>query len=842
MATQYRCDNQARRRAVLDARDADDRPILNGIDYLEVEPDQRTLVVFFLHPLPGQADGVPAAPALAPANVRVEGGVRVTGIRVTGAEANDRQLTVTVSQIGDFSTYRLRVVASQNGDSPPPGFDPQLSAVDFSFKVECPSEFDCAPEDDCPPGPLSDPPIDYLARDYASFRRLMLDRLAVTLPGWQERNPADQVVAVIETLAYAADYLSYYQDAAATEAYLGTARRRVSVRRHARLLDYHMHDGANARAWVALEAGPAAEGALLPGPDPAANRAGALLLTKTSLPRGAISADQLARVRSEAPLCFETMHDITLHQAHNELRFYTWGDDRCCLPRGATRATLRDDAGARLLLRRGDVLILEEVRGAESGQPADADPTHRHAVRLTSAAPEARLEPDAQGQLRRVPGSPETDPLNGQPIVEIAWDAADALPFPLCLWEVEDDEIPGDKQPVAVARGNVVLADHGQTIDEPLVLVAGPRRAHARLESGPIARQCYALDRQGQRVLLDASAPAAGAISTDLGSALPAVLLRQNSELGPAWLPRRDLLNSGRFAREFVVEAEDDGRATLRFGDGVAGQRPSGSLTAFYRVGNGTPGNVGAGAIAHVVGVAGVTDVRNPLPARGGTSPEPVEQVRLYAPQAFRRQERAVTEADYAAVAQRHPEVARAVATRRWTGSWHTMFLTVDRRRGLLVDPDFEDDLRAFLERFRLAGHDLEIDGPRFVPLDIALSVCVKSGYFRSSVKAALLDRFSSRDLPGGARGFFHPDNWTFGQPVYLSQIIAAAMQIPGVQWVDADGAPPKPNRFRRWGQPAHGEIAAGQIGFGRLEIARLDNDPNAPENGRLDFLMQGGL
>jgi hypothetical protein len=46
------------------------------------------------------------------------------------------------------------------------------------------------------------------------------------------------------------DYLSYYQDAIATEAYLGTARQRVSVRRHARLLDYAMHDGCNARVWV----------------------------------------------------------------------------------------------------------------------------------------------------------------------------------------------------------------------------------------------------------------------------------------------------------------------------------------------------------------------------------------------------------------------------------------------------------------------------------------------------------------------------------------------------------------------------------------------------------------
>ena len=73
------------------------------------------------------------------------------------------------------------------------------------------------------------------------------------MPQWQERNPADLGVALVELLAYVGDHLSYQQDAVATEAYLGTARRRVSVRRHARLVDYPMHDGCNARAWVQVQ-------------------------------------------------------------------------------------------------------------------------------------------------------------------------------------------------------------------------------------------------------------------------------------------------------------------------------------------------------------------------------------------------------------------------------------------------------------------------------------------------------------------------------------------------------------------------------------------------------------
>ena len=75
-----------------------------------------------------------------------------------------------------------------------------------------------------PPEPTRpDPDINYLARDYASFRQLILDRLAQIMPGWQERHAADLGITLVEMLAYAGDRLSYYQDAVATEAYLETA-------------------------------------------------------------------------------------------------------------------------------------------------------------------------------------------------------------------------------------------------------------------------------------------------------------------------------------------------------------------------------------------------------------------------------------------------------------------------------------------------------------------------------------------------------------------------------------------------------------------------------------------
>src|SRR5580765_5188939 len=97
------------------------------------------------------------------------------------------------------------------------------------------------------------PHIDYQARDFAGFQQLLLDHMSVLVPGWTERGAADQGNALIDLLAYAADYMAYYQDAVATEMYLGTARLRRSVRRHAQLLDYDLHEGCNARVWAHIQ-------------------------------------------------------------------------------------------------------------------------------------------------------------------------------------------------------------------------------------------------------------------------------------------------------------------------------------------------------------------------------------------------------------------------------------------------------------------------------------------------------------------------------------------------------------------------------------------------------------
>ena len=832
MRTQYYCQFEGRRAKL---REAASPHLLNGIDYLEVEEGEKQLKVHFVHSL----DLVPFAP-LTRENLEVRGGERIRDPKVVGdVRASGNVLTVEVDAPGDFSTYVLRLVASRTEDSPPAQIDPALSEVRFSFKADCPSDFDCRPALECPVEEAKAPPIDYLAKDYASFRRLMLDRIAVLVPRWNERNPADVLVALTELIAHRGDELSYFQDAVAGEAYLGTARKRVSIRRHCRLLDYPFHDGRNARAWVAIEIDEGADGRMVPGPRPDARTPGALFITKGDGETGAIVSEKRAALAlNEGVEPFEAMHDLALYSAHNEIRFHTWSDEVCCLPKGATAAFLRDDDPPRLRLRRGDVLVFEEKKNPANDVEADADRTRRYAVRLTRVGPDVRtMSP---------PETAAVDEVTGVPVVEIEWGAEDALPFSFQVSSRVDGRLIED---VSVARGNVVLADHGLTPlsqgtgdnYEELDEVPANGRYRPTLERGPLTQQAYVLrGRDRAPVLVDEDASAAAAFAQEPIEIRPALDLRARGDA--RWAARNDLLASGRFDAEFVAETLDDGKVQLRFGDDVHARRPSrsDSFTAVYRTGNGLAGNVGSDSIAHLVVTSdlrwaekGVTKIRNPLAAAGGADPHPIRQAKLYAPAAFRRQERAVTAADYAATAERHPEVQRAVATRRWTGSWHTMFVTVDRRAGQPVDAGFEAKLRAFLERFRLAGHDVEIESPRFVSLDIALGICTQPGYFPADVKQELAKAFGSRVSAGGGRGLFHPDNFTFGDAVYLSRIVARAVEVPGVARV-------LPLRFQRWGNVPADELEKGAIPMGRLEIARLDSDPNAPENGRIEFEMLG--
>jgi predicted phage baseplate assembly protein len=438
----------------------------NGIDSVRPHADGRTLEVTLLHRWPS----VPATPPFEPDAIEMWGRhvpqvADVTEFR--NDDARGGMFTIRLQSPLEAGGYTLRFRRR------PPGFDSRLLTARFIYPPPASgSEDDCAtpecpPRVDRPPTPV----IDYLAKDYATFRALMLDRLSQTLPEWTERRPMDLGVTLVEALAYVADHLSYFQDAVATEAYLETARRRVSVRRHVRLVDYAMHDGCAARVWmfVKVYAPTRAEGIVFyTEPDRPAGRADRAMRTPSDLERAA----DPSRIPFQPILeSFRPGADEKHRQFYkslNEIEFYTWGDGECCLPKGATSASLvfhpdwKKDSGQTPCP--GDLLLLEEVRGPETGLEADANPAHRHVVRLTRVEVTTDRYPVAADEPATGSG---TVRYRKRRVLEVAWNPRDALPFSLCISKglYGDPGHPKDPnaRPVSVARGNVVLADHGLT-------------------------------------------------------------------------------------------------------------------------------------------------------------------------------------------------------------------------------------------------------------------------------------------------------------------------------------------------------------------------------------------
>jgi hypothetical protein len=805
---------------------------LNGIDYIEVPwDDQRHVRVFFvsdLFAIPSMSD------------VTISGGVRIRDIEVVATSAAVEPVTgtpyleVTVNETGDFSPYELAIGA-------PGVLDPRFDNKLFSFKAGCPTDIDCADVDDCPPTDLVEPIIDYMAKDYASFRQLLLDQLSTHVPEWTERHAADLGIALVELLSYQGDYLSYRQDAVGNEMYLETARQRESVRRHVALVDYSMHQGLSARSFMHLDVDTQGD---IPARDTQFVTRITQVLDPTTgqPPETEIAPAHAADATRVADTVFEAVTEAHLDPALNRTWIHTWNDVECCLPVGATKL----DLVGNVPLVAGDLLLLEEVKGSGTGLARDADKAHRQVVRLI-ANPTVTTDPlmtgaDVEGGVAALgAGDPELE------VTMVEWSRDDALTFPLCVSAVVEDE---RVFAMSVARGNIVLVDHGLRVDEThrldasSVMYSGVAQ-RTRLEQGPLT--------YGTRWQRAGDPSLSGSVSSifrlEPRDAEPAVVMVDGGGAGLVWTPEPTLLDSDSFSRSFVAEPGNDGRALLRFGDGDFGMAPpmDEELSVIYRVGNGRAGNIGPETLVHVIkpetlepGAVWPTinSVRNPLPGMGGVDPEPLEKVKQTAPDAFRAETfRAVTEDDYARATEKLPGVSHAISRFRWTGSWYTVFTAVDpigTDDPLSELPELRTDVLRQLTVYRQAGYDLEIPDQQYGPLDIAIEICVALEHFRSSVRVAVMDALSARVLRSGSLGFFHPDNFTFGQPLYLSELYAAVEAVAGVDSAEV-------TRFQRYGESANGELASAVVLADEREILRLNNDRNFPEYGVLELEMEAG-
>jgi len=759
-----------------------------------------------------------------------------------------RFVDIAVKRPNDFRRYRLRIDDPRVNATPAQlsRIDPFFNDVEFSFQVGCDENLDCAPATpECPVEAPVDFPVDYLARDFVSLRNALLDFAAHRYPEWQLPIEADVGSVLMETFAALGDEFSYIQDRYAREAFLETATERRSLRKKARLLDYDIHDGRSATTLLAVEVAPN------PGSDPDAIQ-------------GIVSGSQVwALTEGAPPVAFEvglglrdpTGKEFPVSSAWNPDRLLPhWLDGSArCLNLGATEVLVEglipqigespviDDlaAGNRLLLLRTD--------------PDDPSlPRRRHFVHVIAF--EAAFDPLS------------LDPLTstlGLPLTRIRWAAEDALPFQI-------------DQAFLKLNLNIVPATAGERRSARFTCrPASPDALHepAVEREGPLPLQLDpAVLQERPTVFLfslkETDTGGLGFLGPSLRETLPEIRLQDEADPTSPWTFLRSLLEASPGSQSFTLEdgtwrriigfrnggeefvhrdyASGKGY-TLRFGDGVFGKPPAegSQFTVSYRLNPGALANVSADTITRV-SVEGVpvsrpmpqtvTAVTNPWPVLDGADPESASDIKLLTPEAFRAEFFfAVTPDDYAIQTARLPFVQRGSARLRWTGSWNTVFASADPFGSFTLSDLQRSELEGWLDCVRQAGRDVIVKDPEFRTLDLEITICVEpfayAGEVVRLVSEALLGKRGARPK----KGFFDPDNFTFGTQLHRSALEATIQDVPGVRAVLGI-------RIRSRGRAEFENFDRFTLeDLGPNEVIELENDPAHPERGTLRILTEGG-
>jgi predicted phage baseplate assembly protein len=304
-------------------------------------------------------------------------------------------------------------------------------------------------------------------------------------------------------------------------------------------------------------------------------------------------------------------------------------------------------------------------------------------------------------------------------------------------------------------NANVARATHGETVEEVL-------------GSGDAAQTGQSFRLQRSPLTFD-SAPVPGGTASSLTVRVD----------GVRWQEVASLHGQGSEAQVYTVEVDEEGRATVRFGDGIDGARlPSGAenVTAVYRFGLGPDGEVAAGSLSLLATrPLGIAEVTNPLAAAGAAAPDTVEQARRNAPVTVRTLGRVVSLSDFEDFTLAFAGIGRVRAAP--LGGVH---LTVAGVGGTAVDPGsvlFENLFEA-LETARLPGPPMHLASYEPLPFDVA-------------AKLVIDPRFRAEDVFGRARealaAAYAFERRQMAQPLWAADVVTLLQAVSGVVAVDLD-------------------------------------------------------
>jgi hypothetical protein len=577
--------------------------------------------------------------------------------------------------------------------------------------------------------------IDYMAKDFASFRNALLDLIPRKIPQWEDKSEADLGIMLIELFSYIADELSYFQDRVANEAFLRTARARGSVTNHLRLIDYYMQKGLSANAFIKVEV---KQSAIIP--------AGFQISTYPERRGGG------RREESSDIIIFETLRDQLVDVAYESIPVNAKNDNN---------------------------------NYDNSNNNSNSTGMNPSAI-LQGSFPERKkgqhillFEEDSQDKI-----------IVREAIVKLAEDSRitdDGSNNTLITWE-KGNEYPkvayGQKATNVFCCANIIKASHGRTI----------RSEKLKLEDQKVSRFSFTLREGPLTFILDASN------STEPRGALKVWVD------GELWEETDSLLKCGPLDQKFSISIDEDGYPTILFGDGNFGLKPEDDslIEAEYRVGIGSVGNVGKDTLTqfdlpqnpHWIVEEVIESVTNPLPATGGIDRESIDDARIAGPKSLGTLQRAVTLRDYEDLVKREfkNEITNAKARFVYTGSWDTIFVSVDvmgGRKNIVEgayydehDPSLPNRIRKYLDRVKMIGYEVQVEAAKYVPIEIGITVCLQKHLDSQIVRKRILSSLTNKDnIVDGTKGLFHPDNFTFGDSVYASKIYEILKKTPEVKY-----------------------------------------------------------
>lgn len=300
---------------------------------------------------------------------------------------------------------------------------------------------------------------------------------------------------------------------------------------------------------------------------------------------------------------------------------------------------------------------------------------------------------------------------------------------------------------------------------------------------------------------------------------------------GNVWQLVSNLLDAGAQDNVYTVSLDDNDALTVAFGDGVNGRVPprGAVIHATYRVGGGSDGNVPVGTVTdpgggvpiqypndtwdptHLYSIGNVvirygvsyaslinsnlnhdpaTDdgthwdssgvpanadqptitVTNPVAASGGTDSQSIADIKANAPRALSARNRAVTLADYEALALQVPGVAKAKAE---AVVWTNVLLFIAPPAGLVQPPQTTfNAVKQFFTDKLLPGAVVTPQGPTYQQVDVSVVVQVNPRYAQYVVKG---------NVETALQSFLDFSNVQFGARLALSDVYSTLANVGGV-------------------------------------------------------------